>query len=62
MGRHAGVKFCICGWSLDVLPRYFTLEDYEGGVARELRGPALTEANLVSAAVGIADVQEAALA
>jgi hypothetical protein len=21
-------------WSLDVLPRYFTLEDYEGGVAR----------------------------
>jgi ribose transport system ATP-binding protein len=35
---------------------------YEGGIARELRGPALTEANLVSAAVGIAEAQEAALA
>ena len=35
---------------------------YEGGVARELRGPALTEANLVSAAVGIAEAREAALA
>jgi ribose transport system ATP-binding protein len=35
---------------------------YEGGVARELRGPALTEANLVSAAVGIAEAQEAVLA
>jgi ribose transport system ATP-binding protein len=34
---------------------------YEGGVARELRGPALTEANLVSAAVGIAEAREAAL-
>nr|MBA3449777.1 sugar ABC transporter ATP-binding protein [Chloroflexia bacterium] len=28
---------------------------YEGSIARELRGPALTEASLVSAAVGIAD-------
>ena len=28
---------------------------YEGAIARELRGPALTEANLVSAAVGIAE-------
>jgi ribose transport system ATP-binding protein len=28
---------------------------YEGTVARELRGPALTEANLVSAAVGLAE-------
>ena len=25
-------------WSLDVLPRYFTLEDYEGGVARWCSG------------------------
>nr|MBA2598354.1 sugar ABC transporter ATP-binding protein [Chloroflexia bacterium] len=29
---------------------------YEGSVARELNGPALSEANLVSAAVGLADV------
>jgi len=28
---------------------------YEGAIARELRGPALTEANLVSAAVGLAE-------
>ena len=28
---------------------------YEGTIARELRGPALTEANLVSAAVGLAE-------
>jgi ribose transport system ATP-binding protein len=28
---------------------------YEGAIRRELRGPALTEANLVSAAVGLAD-------
>jgi ribose transport system ATP-binding protein len=28
---------------------------YEGSIVRELRGPALTEANLVSAAVGIQD-------
>ena len=28
---------------------------YEGAVARQLRGPALTEANLVSAAVGLAE-------
>jgi ribose transport system ATP-binding protein len=30
---------------------------YEGTIARELRGPALTEANLVSAAVGLAERQ-----
>ncbi len=30
---------------------------YEGAIARELSGPALTEANLVSAAVGIAEAQ-----
>jgi ribose transport system ATP-binding protein len=29
---------------------------YEGSIARELRGPALTEANLVSAAVGLSEV------
>jgi ribose transport system ATP-binding protein len=28
---------------------------YEGAIARELRGPAITEANLVSAAVGLAE-------
>jgi ribose transport system ATP-binding protein len=28
---------------------------YEGAIARELRGAALTEANLVSAAVGLAE-------
>jgi ribose transport system ATP-binding protein len=32
---------------------------YEGAVARELRGAALTEANLVSAAVGLAEAVSA---
>jgi ribose transport system ATP-binding protein len=34
---------------------------YEGAIARELRGPALTEANLVSAAVGMAEAPREAV-
>ena len=34
---------------------------YEGAIARELRGPALTEANLVSAAVGMAEAPREAI-
>jgi ribose transport system ATP-binding protein len=34
---------------------------YEGTIARELRGPALTEANLVSAAVGLAEAPRQAV-
>jgi ribose transport system ATP-binding protein len=34
---------------------------YEGAIARELRGPALTEANLVSAAVGLAEAPRQAV-
>ncbi|MFT4036925.1 MAG: sugar ABC transporter ATP-binding protein [Thermomicrobiales bacterium] len=33
---------------------------YEGGIARELRGRSLTEANLVAAAVGLAEAPQAA--
>ena len=48
------------GWVSGLCDRALVM--YEGGVARELRGQALTEANLVSAAVGIAEAREAALA